>query len=121
MKKWLMRGLLLAGYCIPYAFLAMYGDAMHGTMLLYLPLLAGFGGLCFLGIKCSELPVLILGNLVSWGVSYGFLQRYRTEWWSWYFKPFAAGDFLLAISIAAFLVQMLCCLHAYRKRKAEKA
>lgn len=35
MRKWYIRLFILIAYCIPYAFLAIYGDAIYRTMLLY--------------------------------------------------------------------------------------
>ncbi len=95
MNKWLIRGLLLIGYCISFAFLSMYGDATHGTMLLYALMIAGLSIFCFSVIKSKQFVVVIFGNMLSFIISYICVQEFYTDKWGWYFKPFTANGLLI--------------------------
>lgn len=112
MKTWLFRIFLLAGYCIPFAFLAMYGDAAYGTMWLYGLLIAGFGAL---SIKAKHFSLVSLGNLLSFLSSHICLSYFSTEKWEWYFKPLTANRFLLALSAAAWVIQVWLLWHGRRR------
>ena len=62
MKKRAAAILMLLGYSVPYAFLAMYGDAQLRTMWLYLPLLAGMTLLC---LAFSALGFMVTVSLIA--------------------------------------------------------
>jgi hypothetical protein len=119
MHKGIVRGLLLVGYCVPFAFLSMYGDVTYDTMLLYGFLTAGFSGLCFGVIKSKQLIVAILGNALSFIASYICVQQFHTDEWGWYFKPFTASGLLVVISAIAALVQLLFVYKSYRKQQTK--
>lgn len=119
MNKWLIRGLLLIGYCIPFAFLSMYGDATYGTMLLYALMIAGLSILCSGVIKSKQFAVVIFGNMLSFIISYIFVQEFYTDKWGWYFKPFTANGLLIVISFFTILVQLFFVYRSYRKQRTE--
>ena len=52
-KKDFIRILLLIVYCVPYAFLAVNGDATSGTILFYGVMIASFSMLCWSAIRTS--------------------------------------------------------------------
>ena len=108
MKQWIIKILLLAGYSVPYVFLAMNGDAEYGTMLFYGIMVLSLSVLCFLGNKTNHIFIMVFGNLCSALSSYCFLLHYQTEKWSWYFKPFTAGQLLVLITVVALVIQLLC-------------
>lgn len=117
MNKRLISILLRLGYCIPFVFLSMYGDAAHGTMWLYALMIAGFGGLCFGAVRSGQFWIVPVGNLLSFTMSCLCIQKFSTEKWSWYFKPLTANQFLLMLSLAALALQMGFALGAWRKAK----
>ena len=117
--KWLIRGLLLIGYCIPFAFLSLYGDAAHHTMLLYGFMIAGLSVLCFGVIKSKQFIIALLGNILSFITSYICVQQFYTDKWGWYFKPFTAYELLVLISVIAALVQLLLVYKSYKKQKTK--
>lgn len=123
MNKWLIRGLLLIGYCIPFAFLSMYGDVTYDTMLLYGLMIAGLSLLCFSVIKSKQFIVVILGNILSFITSFICIQQFytniNTDKWSWYFKPFTATAMLVIISILALLIQLVFIYFHWKKSKHE--
>jgi len=101
------RPLLIAACCVPYAFLCLWGDVTHGTMLLYLPCIA----MCLLLMRrfWRISPALFAGHTLSFLSSFLCLHLFRTERWSWYFKPFSALDLMAALSLAALFVHLLLC------------
>lgn len=119
MHKWLIGGLLLIGYCIPFAFLSVYGDATYDTMLLYGLMIASLSVLCFGVIKSKQFIVAILGNIISFITSYICVQQFHTYKWGWYFKPFTANGLLVVISVIATLVQLLFVYNSYRKQQTK--
>ncbi|MGL5253410.1 MAG: hypothetical protein ACRC9L_00030 [Brevinema sp.] len=119
MHKWLIRAMLLMGYCIPFAFLSIYGDATYDTMLLYCLMIVGFGGLCFSAIKYKQFLVVIIGNAFSVASSYICVQLFYTEEWGWYFKPFTANILIFIISIIAFLIQLCFMIHSHKQQRTK--
>lgn len=118
MNKWLIRIILLIGYSIPFAFFAIYGDAIYRTMLLYALMIAGFGILSFCVIRTKQFVISILGNIISFASSYICLRHYfGTDKWEWYFKPFTANILMQIISILSFFIQICFVLRAYKKYK----
>lgn len=98
------RPLLIAACCVPYAFLCLWGDVTHGTMLLYLPCIA----VCLLLMTRSRRisPALFAGHALSFLSSCLCLQLFRTERWQWYFKPFSAFQLIAALSLGALAVHL---------------
>lgn len=119
MNKWISRGLLLIGYGIPFAFLSMYGDASHDTMLLYGVMIAGFGLLSFGVIKTRQFIMVAVGNAFSVASSCLCMQLLYNRRWDGYFKPFTATGLLLVISMAAFLIQLGFVLRAYKRQQTK--
>lgn len=117
MHKWIIRGLLLMGYCIPFAFLSMYGDATYDTMLVYGLMIVGLSVLCFGVIKSKQFIVAILGNTLSFITSYICVQEFYSDIWGWYFKPFTANGLLVVISVIGALVQLLFVYNSYRRQQ----
>lgn len=106
MKKWLPRILLLVGYCVPYAFLAMNGDAAQDTVLYYAVWLAVFTLLCRCAVRTHNRILILIGNVLSALTSSFFLLSRATEKWQWYFKPFSALGLFLCLTILALGVQL---------------
>ena len=111
-KRWW----ILLGYCMPYAFLALWGDAAHGTMLPYLPMAAAFFLLCNAAAKLRSMPVVIIGNLLSAAVSGVCLTLLGPRDMAAYFKPFTEWSLLLMISAAAAGLQLVYAWHKIRRQ-----
>lgn len=109
--------LLLLGYCIPFAFLALYGDVSYDTMWLYVLLIAGMGLLCWGCIKFKNLPALVLGNILSVLVSVLCVRAFIPADLEWYFKPLTSNSTAILISIVAFLIQFIIWKGAAKKAK----
>lgn len=103
MKKWL----LLIGYCVPYAFLAMYADAALGTMAGYAGMIAGLALMTWVVIRMRGMAVCIVGNIISFLASLAVSGFVEMERWRWYFKPFGPEMLLCALSVVMFVVQLV--------------
>ena len=68
-KAWVVKILMLITYCVPFAFLAVNGDATSGTLLFYGVMVAGFVLLLCSALKTNNIAVLYLGNLLSFASS----------------------------------------------------
>ena len=105
-----IRALLLLAYCIPFAFLAVNGDASSGTMLFYGVMTAGFALLCLAALKANLVPILYIGNLLSFASSCVFAKLSGLEPMGYYFKPFTSYSLIAAISIVSLVVHTLIVL-----------
>lgn len=115
-KTVLIRILLLFAYCIPYAFLSVNGDATSGTMLFYGVMIAGFSLLCLGAIKTNNVPILYIGNAVSFASSYAAAKLSGLEPMGHYFKPFTSYGLIIAISVVAIIIQTVIVLIYARKK-----
>lgn len=113
MKRWI----LLAGYCIPYVYLAIWNDAVYGSILLYVVMAAAFLLLCRAAIKAHSLPVVLSGNLLSLVVSSLCLAVFGLHGVDVYFKPFTPWSLLLVISVVATSGQVLYCWRVLKKHE----
>ncbi len=92
-------------YGVPYAFFAMAGDVLWGTVALYAVAMAAMGLLCVRTMRRNGFLALAAGNALSCVSSLLFVLMVQTEKWAWYFKPFRAEMLVMLISAAAFLAQ----------------
>lgn len=115
MNRWVVSVFLVAGYCIPYVFLALFGDLRYGTVLLYAAMLAGFSALLICAVKTKQFFAVIIGNGISTLSSLVFVHTCIPDDFSWYFKPFTPASLTWTVSIAVFVIQLLYLLRA-RKR-----
>ncbi len=118
MKHKAVCGALLLGYCVPYVFFAMYGDAEAHTMLLYGLLIAAMGLLCRGCIKAGSLSVLVIGNILSCVMSLICVNGIQSEKWVWYFKPFRAVFLAVFISLIASIIQIAVWKAASKKSRS---
>lgn len=116
MKRWAIRLGLLAGYGLPYAYFALWGDA-HGTMGLYALMAAALSLLGFIAARTGNGAAAILGCACSWGTSALMLSRGGLDGKAWYFKPLTAGQ-LIAVLFLAALAGTLAMLRMGRRHKA---
>lgn len=120
MKQILPKVLLLAAYCIPYAFLAMNGDARSGTMAFYGLMLLCLSLLQFLSVKTGNRSLMLPGNFCSFISSYVCMLLFQTEKWSWYFKPFTGAQLLIMISVGLLLFQLAATVFHDSKHKERR-
>lgn len=116
MRKKVLTGFVFLGYCIPYSFFALYGDVSYGSMILYVVMIVAMGILCWETVKLNRTHILAVGNVLSCLFSCFCINVFQTEEWNSYFKPFTAVQLSIAISVVAFIVQMIC--HRYLGRSS---
>ena len=107
MKKWWIGLAVLAGYCIPFVYLALLEDFKIGILLGYLMLLVGFTVLAFIGQRWGHLLFVIAGNIVSYFISIYFASRMDTFGWDGYFKPLTAEQLILLVSLLMLMPQLI--------------
>ena len=116
-RKWTMRGVLLSAYCVPYVFLSVYGDAMLDTMLLCGVMIAGFVALGVCGLKTQNVPVIFIGNVLSFVSSCVAAKVAGLDAMAYYFKPFTARSLIAAISVVVLIVTAIIVLIYKKKAK----
>ena len=104
MKK---KMLILAACCIPYAFLALYGDAAYGTMAFYAIMIAAFSIIGRASIRSKNIFLLYIGDLFSCGVSLTAAWLFGLNNMNWYFKPFTAVSLIVAVSALTVLIHSI--------------
>ena len=117
MRKTLyFRILLLIAYCIPYAYLAVWGDGVQRTMIFYGVMVVGLSLLCWGAIKTNDLPLLAAGNILSFTVSFAAARFTDLAPMGEYFKPFTSLTLIAAISLIAVGLQNLTFMIFTRKK-----
>ena len=110
---------LLLAYCVPYAFLAVYGDAASGTVLFYGLMVAAFAALSRVALRIRRPCAAVAGQLLSLASSTFCLWRTELETMNWYFKPFSAHDVICLLSMAMILLQIVD-IWRWRKKNQTK-
>ena len=96
---------ILLAYGVPWAFLALFGDAVYRWAWHYVLIFACMAMLAWLGVKTGG--ILLAGNALSLSVSLlcvhvlGFAEQ------DYYFKPFGAFGWTVILALASALVQWL--------------
>ena len=117
-KKWLVRVALLILYGVPYVFLSINGDATSGTLIYYGIMILAFSLLCWVSNKTHNVPIVFVGNIISFISSCVFAAVFDLDAKSWYFKPFTAHSLLLVVSIVIFIIQVMAVLlFVWKKHK----
>ncbi len=97
--------ILLVGYCVPYIFLCLYGDAIWGTGLVYGIAAVAMAALCFFACKTQNIKLVVLGNIISFAVSELCVILFALEKFNYYFKPFSAHMLVGICTVIAILIQ----------------
>lgn len=109
-KSLIIRAVLLAVSCIPFAFLAVHGDGISGSMLFYGVMVAGFSLLCWGAVQTHNLVILYIGDLFSFIASCAAAKLSGLEPMGYYFKPFTSHSLILIISVVVLIVHTLVLL-----------
>ena len=97
--------LILILYCIPWVFLTLYADKTWGIAWQYGLVLAilAVGA----GILADNSRLLILGNLLTFGVSLLMVRLLGFDTMNYYFKPFGAYGWVAVLTTVSGIMQML--------------
>jgi len=85
----------------------MYEDLINSSMIGHGLMIATLIFLIFICKKTHNLHVGALGNIISFIASYLLLTSSTGEKWSYYFKPFTSVGFLIFVSIAIIILQLV--------------
>lgn len=100
-KSWLIRALLLTAYCVPFAFFSVKGDITSGTMVYYGVMIVSFVILYRCALKTDNVPIIFIGNILSFISSYLTAKLSQLDPMGWYCKPFTSHSLIVAISVAS--------------------
>ncbi len=118
-NAWMIRLSLLLAYGIPFAFLAVYGDATSGTMLFYGLMIAGFALLCWCSLKTSNAFVAVIGSILSFTSSWIAAKLSALAPMAHYFKPLTSHSLIVVISVVAVILHTMLAL-IYVMKKADR-
>ena len=107
MKKWWIGLVVLAGYSIPFVYLALLKDFKTGTLLGYVALLIGFTVLAFIGQRWGHLLFVIAGNVLSYFISVYVAGQTDAYGFDSYFKPLTAEQLILFVSLLMLIPQLI--------------
>ena len=83
-KSWLIRALLLTAYCVPFAFFSVKGDITSGTMVYYGVMIVSFVILYRCALKTDNVPIIFIGNILSFISSYLTAKLSQLDPMEWY-------------------------------------
>ena len=115
-SKWI-SALLFAAYSVPYAYLAVAGDALWGTMGLFGVMAVALTLLSVISIRTRRMRVMIFGNAMSLLVSNAVAWWTKTDAMGAYFKPFTFHSWMRIIFCVAFVIQLIVHLIARWHRR----
>lgn len=108
MKRIIIGLLIVIFFSYPYVFFAMYQDfkgyfALGLGLMVIMSIALGFFS------RFSNWPVvLLIGNLISFFVSYYFNNSMvGIDRWDWFFKPFTSTTVLIIESILILIPQVI--------------
>lgn len=94
-KSWLIRALLLTAYCVPFAFFSVKGDITSGTMVYYGVMIVSFVILYRCALKTDNVPIIFIGNILSFISSYLTAKLSQLDPMGWYCKPFTSHSLIV--------------------------
>lgn len=114
-----IRFLLLLLYCIPFAFLSVYGDATSGTMMFYVVMLVGFALLCWGALRTKNIPIIFIGNIASYVFSCIAAKLSSLGPMGEYFKPFTSQSLIILLSVVCIFVHIII-VWLYTKKSGKR-
>lgn len=105
-------------YCLPFAFMAVNGDAVSGTMFFYAVMVVGLSLLCWITLKNNRVIDLYVGNGISFLSSLIAVKVTALDPMGYYFKPLTSHSLIIVISIVAIVIQTIVVL-IYKSRRIE--
>ena len=107
MKK-LIAIIAMLGYACPFVYVAMFVDYSSWSMAGYVFMLIVSPVLAVICNKAWGVKALILGNLLSFAVSYYFVGRMEhVGHWGGYFTPLTPVQLLVFVSVCMTLFQLV--------------
>ncbi|WP_075809212.1 hypothetical protein [Paraclostridium sordellii] len=95
--------LILSG--VPFIFISMYLDYTKRSIIGYLIMILTY--ILLASINSAKVKkTIILGNLISYSLSYVFIINMTIGPWDGYFKPFSTTDFLMFATALSILMKL---------------
>ena len=116
MKRKVIGAGMLLMYCVPWAYFALWGDATHGTMLLYALMIVMHAALCFVSLRTRRAWIAAVGSALGGAVSLLCVKYSPLVEMSYYFKPFTAVHLTAAVSLMLFVVEAAAAAWMGKKR-----
>ena len=106
---------LTIGLCLTYAYLSMLGDALWGTVAVYIA-----SGICVALIagkaaREKQWFPIVIGNVIGFLLSLLLSGCTSVGRWNDYFKPFSPGGMVCVVAAGLALLQWIFCRAAVRK------
>ena len=110
--------LIFVLYLLPYAYMAMVIDILKGSILSYVLMMLIMGALMLLSVRTGNVKTAVLGNILSFGISYLSAANFPQggEAWAWFFKPFTPSQMVTFLYIVSFVIQLI--IYLAKKKKA---
>ena len=103
--------------CVPYAFLALWGDAQRGTLGLYALFLAGMAALLLLCRGKDAFLAMLGADTLSCLTSCLCVLLFQREGWSGHFQPMTPLSLVFSLFLLALLLQLVAWRAIGRKRR----
>ena len=103
--------------CVPYAFLALWGDAERGTLGLYALFLLGMAALLLLCRGKDAFLAMLGADALSCLTSCLCVFLFRRESWSGHFAPMTPLSLVFSLFLLALLLQLVAWRAIGRKRR----
>lgn len=109
------RCAMFTAYAVPYSFLSAWGDAVHGTILFGVLMIAVLTMLCIISLKTRNAAVMFIGCGVTCITSLIAAKVCNLDNLNWYFKPFSAYSLIITYAIFQQMIQVF--IYIIQKRK----
>ena len=103
-------------YVIPFAWFGPYFDWKEGSLLGYALFLFGLGALSYSLARSGKPKYIVIGNLVSFAISYGIALSVGRGYGEGYFNPLTVSQLVIGVSILNLIVQIPIVMHAMQRR-----
>jgi len=107
-------------YVIPFAWFGPYFDWKEGSLLGYALFLFGLGALSYSLARSGKPKYIVIGNLVSFAISYGIALSAGKGYGEGYFNPLTVSQLVIGVSILNLVVQIPIVMHAIRNKVKKK-
>ena len=93
---------------LPYSFLVMFLDEKYRIFFPYILIALAIIFLIAKARKYNGFSPLILGSIISLGLSQGLIYFFKNDGWSFYFKPFSPYGMGLFWSLLIIIIEFIC-------------
>ena len=108
-------------YALPFAYFAMAVDYIKGSILSYVLMMVCLSFLTCLFFKQKKLKIAILGNVVSFLMSYVCVIKFPLSGhWDCFFKPFTTEGMVIFLTVISLLIQLAAVAAVKGKNKIKK-